>query len=443
MEEHPTVKRFYEKQRSQSLPVAPLKLSSEEVRKMCLDLGADDAGFVEIGRQELDDQRGDIMRMFSWTKTLISLVGRINRENLRSPARSIASLELHQAEGRLTEVVNRLTRKLEGMGVRAVTPAAGFPMEAGQWPGKMHIVSHKPVAVAAGLGKMGLHRNVIHPLFGSFVLLGTVLIDAEMTEYNRPLDYNPCVDCKLCSAVCPTGAIAHDGFYNPVNCLTHTYRELIGGFSNWVENIADSKNSRDYRSKVSDAETISMWQSLATGPCYKSVYCMAVCPAGEDVIPQFLTNKRKYVEEVVKPLQEKEETVYVLPGSDAESYVPGTFPRKQIKRVGNGIRPSSVKSFVLSMQIAFQRNKSEGLNAVYHFTFTGEESIKATVIIKDKAITVRNGHEGRADILIQADSKAWLRSLNGDSTVFREIILRRIRVKGPIDLLKSFGKCFA
>ncbi len=54
---------------------------------------------------------------------------------------------------------------------------------------------------------MGLHRSVIHPVFGSFVLLNTVLIDAELDEYSTPLDYTPCLDCKLCTAACPTGAI--------------------------------------------------------------------------------------------------------------------------------------------------------------------------------------------------------------------------------------------
>ena len=38
-----------------------------------------------------------------------------------------------------------------------------------------------PVAVEAGLGRMGIHRNVIHPRFGNFVLLGTVVIDARST----------------------------------------------------------------------------------------------------------------------------------------------------------------------------------------------------------------------------------------------------------------------
>jgi ferredoxin len=270
-----------------------------------------------------------------------------------------------------------------------------------------------------------------------------VLIAADIDEYNTPLNYNPCLGCKLCSAACPTGAIGPDGYYNAANCMTHTYREMIGGFTDWVENIANSKNSFDYRSRVTDAETVSMWQSLAHGPCYKSVYCMAVCPAGEDVMPEFLTDRDKYVKDVVKPLREKKETIYVLPGSDAETHVLRAFPQKKIKRVRNGVRPPSIEAFLGAIQIAFQHHKSEGLNATYHFTFTGDEHESATVIITNKTITVKKGHEGIADIHIKADSKAWLRVLHKDSAMLKEIVFRKIRAEGPLRLLKALGNCFA
>ena len=427
LNDHPTVKRYHERKASTALHTTASKLSARQLREMCIEFGVDDVGFVEIARPSLADQKTDILNVFPWTKTLISFVGRINRENLRSPARSIASLELHQVEERLSHAAHVFAASLERKGVRAATPAAGFPMEADRWRGKMHVVSHKPIAVAAGLGKMGLHRNVIHPVFGSFVLLNTVLIDAEMDEYNSPLDYNPCLDCKLCSIACPTGAIGPDGVYNPINCLTHTYRELVGGFTNWVENIADSKSSIDYRTRISDAETVSMWQSLAYGPCYKSVYCLAVCPAGDEVIPQYLDDKKGFIEDVVKPLQQKIETVYVLPGSDAESHVLHMFPHKKVKRVGNGLRPPSVAAFLTSMPIAFQRHKSEGLSATYHFTFTGSEQVEATVVIKDKSIRIERGHTGIPDVQVDADAKTWLRVLHKESSMFKEIVLRRIR----------------
>lgn len=441
--EHPSVKRYNEKKESAAPSAIVSKLSAVELREMCLELGVDDVGFVEIERPSLSDQKEEILKVFPWTKALICIVGRINRESLRSPARSIASLELHQVEERLNHAAHALVAALERKGVRAVNPAVGFPMETDRWPGKLQVVSHKPIAVAAGLGKMGLHRNVIHPVFGSFVMLNTVLIDTEVDEYSSPLDYNPCLDCKICSAACPTGAIGPDGVFNPINCMTHTYRELVGGFSDWTENVADSKNSTEYRSRVSDAETVSLWQSLAYGPCYKSVYCMAVCPAGDEVIPQYLNDKKNFIETVVKPLQQKTETVYVLPGSDAESHVLRRFPHKKIKRVGNGVRPASIAAFIGSMPIAFQRHKSEGLCVTYHFTFTGNEQVEATVVIKDKTIQVKQGHVGIPDVQVNADAKTWLRVLHKETPIIKEIIFRRIRVKGPMKLFKAFGGCFA
>ena len=305
--EHPSIKRYHDRKASGTAPSAAHKLSATDLKQMCLELGAADVGIVEIDRAALAAEKQAVLAVFPWAKSFICFVARINRENLRSPARSIASLELHQVEDRLNYTARKVAAMLERKGIRAATPAVGFPMEADKWnSGRMHVISHKLIAAEAGLGKMGLHRNIIHPVFGSFVLLDTVLIDAEVDEYDAPLDYNPCIDCKLCAAACPTGAINPDGFFNPVNCLTHTYRELLGGFSDFVENIASSKSAKDFRTKTSDAETVSMWQSLTGGPCYKSVYCMAVCPAGDDVISQFIENKKTFITDVVKPLQQKE-----------------------------------------------------------------------------------------------------------------------------------------
>ena len=52
-------------------------------------------------------------------------------------------------------------------------------------------------------------------------------IDAEATAYGQPIDYNPCLECKLCVAACPVGAISPDGDFQFSNCLTHNYREFM------------------------------------------------------------------------------------------------------------------------------------------------------------------------------------------------------------------------
>src|SRR4029077_4285499 len=77
-----------------------------------------------------------------------------------------------------------------------------------------------------------------------------------------------------------------------------------------------------------DAESVSMWQSLGFGPNYKTAYCMAVCPAGEDVIGEYLNSKKEFTDEVVRPLQAKKEPVYVVPGSDAEATCKNVIPTK-------------------------------------------------------------------------------------------------------------------
>ena len=123
---------------------------------------------------------------------------------------------------------------------------------------------------------------------GNFILLGTILLDAEVSESSQPIDYNPCLECKLCVAACPVGAISPEGDFNVSACYTHNYREFMGGFTDWVEQIADSKSALDYRKKVADTESASMWQSLSFGANYKAAYCLSVCPAGEEVIGPFL-----------------------------------------------------------------------------------------------------------------------------------------------------------
>src|ERR1700739_4069897 len=336
--EHPTVVQFRERQAAGQLPVQPQVLESAWLRQVCLDAGADDVGFVEAERPEVADQQPDIAQVFPETRTLVGFILRMNRENVRTPARSIANLEFHHTTDEINEVGRRIVAALERAGGRAINGgAAGFPMEADQWGKKMWIISHKTVAVAAGLGHMGIHRNVIHPKFGNFILLGTVVTDAEVSAYSQPIETNPCLECKLCVAACPTGAIGSDGSFNFSACYTHNYREFMGGFNDWVEKIADSTSALDYRKKVSGAETASMWQSLSFGANYKAAYCLSVCPAGEDVIGPFLTDRKQFLKDVVKPLQDKPETVYVVPGSDAEGFVARHFPNKKTKHVANGL----------------------------------------------------------------------------------------------------------
>jgi hypothetical protein len=64
------------------------------------------------------------------------------------------------------------------------------------------------------------------------------------------------------------------------------------------------------------------------------------------VIGPFKADRKGFLNEIVEPLQEKEETIYVVPKSDAEDHVKKRFPHKRVKQVRGGLLPSTIKGFL-------------------------------------------------------------------------------------------------
>ncbi len=432
-------------------PHTPITISTDErltpraLRSILLEAGTDDCGVVSIDAPGLDGEREHILRHLPWARTLAAFVVRMNREPIRATARSIANSEFHETGREVNDIARRAVRALESAGVRAIAPPMAFPMEMDDWPGRLWVIAHKVVAEAAGMGVMGLHRVVIHPEFGSAILLGTIVLGAELDSEDgigKPIDFNPCFECRLCVAACPTGAIKPDGAFDFASCYTHNYREFMSGFADWVETVADAGSTKDYRRRVEDHETVSMWQSLGFGPNYKAAYCVAVCPAGEDVIGPFRKDKARFINEVVRPLQDKEETVYAIKGSDAHGHVAGRFRKKTIKTVSSGLRPTTARGFVEFLPNLFQRGAARGLDATYHFVFTGRESLSVTIRIVDGALTIHDGLVGKPDLRMTADAEAWVAFVRGDKGLLGPLLTRRMRLKGDPRLLLRFGACF-
>jgi putative sterol carrier protein/Fe-S-cluster-containing hydrogenase component 2 len=365
----------------------------------------------------------------------------MNRENIQSPARYVANDEFHKTIEDLTHIARRIVKRLNKDGVRGVVPTVGFPMDMDKW-GTLKIwdVSHKRMAEQAGLGRMGKNRNVIHPRFGNFILLESILIDAEVDTTDRPLDYNPCLTCNLCVSACPVGAIHSNWEFDFSACYNHNYREFMGGFQDWTEQLVSSKNVEQYRSKVKESETMSVWQSLSFGANYKAAYCMAVCPAGEDVLPIFQMDKKQYINDIVKPLKNKPEPVYVRPGTTAEKAA-GKNPNKEIRHVRTTFRPTSLAGFINGTKVAFNREQAKDLALKIHFDFIGKEERSITVVIADGKIKVEEGTIGEADLKVRADSETWLNIASKEVSPFWPVLTGKLKISGNPWLLMKFQKC--
>ncbi|MBN2055169.1 tRNA epoxyqueuosine(34) reductase QueG [bacterium] len=83
----------------------------------------------------------------------------------------------------------------------------------------------RSMARRAGLGWIGRNTNLITPDWGSFIVLGELLIDWEVPPDQVLPDR--CGDCRACIEACPTGALSDEGLAAD-RCLSYLTIEHRG-----------------------------------------------------------------------------------------------------------------------------------------------------------------------------------------------------------------------
>lgn len=101
-------------------------------------------------------------------------------------------------------------------------------------------ITDRAVAQRAGLGWYGKNTNILTHEYGSWVLLGELLLDVALPP-DPPLKTN-CGACTLCLPACPTGAIIAPGVLDNRRCISYLTiehkgvipRELRPLMGNWI-----------------------------------------------------------------------------------------------------------------------------------------------------------------------------------------------------------------
>ena len=163
-----------------------VQFTASTLRAILMEEGADDAGFVEIGRKALAAEAEDIRRVFPQTRTIVSIARKVNLASVQSQAVNVVDEEFRRTCDEISGAGKKALRRLNSLGVKGICLSYAFPSDMNRWPGKIWDVSHKTVAVEAGLGHMGLNRLVIHPRYGNFLVITTMLLDAELDSYSQP-----------------------------------------------------------------------------------------------------------------------------------------------------------------------------------------------------------------------------------------------------------------
>ena len=85
----------------------------------------------------------------------------------------------------------------------------------------------KSWAVRAGLGWLGKHSNVITTEIGSWIFIGSLILNIEL-EYDRESVDDHCGTCTACLDACPTGAIVEPYVVDSRKCISYATIELRG-----------------------------------------------------------------------------------------------------------------------------------------------------------------------------------------------------------------------
>ena len=139
-------------------------------------------------------------------------------------ARSVVSCLLAYKPSRAMHGTHRLARyaygedyhlRMKGMLLRLLRDIrALYPDVEGRAFVDTAPISDKEWAVRAGLGWRGKNTLLVHPLYGSYVFLGELVLTAACDGYATPLASPSCGDCQRCVQACPNHAIAlHGGRY--------------------------------------------------------------------------------------------------------------------------------------------------------------------------------------------------------------------------------------
>lgn len=166
-----------------------------------------------------------------------------------------------------------------------------------------HPLSAEHAAVEAGLGTLGLNRQLITPEFGPRVILGLLMTSADL-EPDKKRETALCLgpECGRCLKACPADAVRH---WDRDWLACDKFRSPFGFdfLSDYLTSVLEEPDQAKKIGMLRGMETSEMFQAMMRGAgiltgCRR---CADVCPVGED----YETLLKKWLDVIAEETPEK------------------------------------------------------------------------------------------------------------------------------------------
>ena len=170
--------------------------------------GIDKVGFTSRERLQDAPPSGNVANVLPGARSAVSLAVALDKDAIRgylSKADQAAHTRDHKlAYMKLRDAALAIHSLLEEEGYEVSSPYPNLEYRKDQ-PHLALIppLSHRYVAVAAGIGWLGWSSNIITPEFGAPVVLSSIVTSAEL-EPDPLIGDDICTNCRLCSTICPS-----------------------------------------------------------------------------------------------------------------------------------------------------------------------------------------------------------------------------------------------
>ncbi|MGC4116930.1 MAG: hypothetical protein QM765_20690 [Myxococcales bacterium] len=267
-------------------PAIPTK---EDVRQWVLDHGADLCGFVSTEHlNKVTPTMYKPSRLWPEAKTVISI-----GLHLLDGAAELGTTENLQntrwIAWRTCDLLNNyaleLAHWLERRGVKTLALSAGNMADPGPANGGIFAeLSHRHVAIEAGLGILGKPLICITPQFGPRCYFISVLTTAEY-EPDQKLTWNPCEGCPdLCVKACPYEAIVPGArtIKKPLcvpNAMPHGGKML----RDFVTKLMNMETKEERLAAINSEDWVRLHRAtvFVVGTFAGCFYCLNACPVGK------------------------------------------------------------------------------------------------------------------------------------------------------------------